>query len=206
MKVKYPRTYHFPWSPGRSSDDKVLKSTEHFQGKQVIVTEKMDGESCSMYRDGSHARSLSSSDHYSRHQVKAIHSTIKNDIPEGWRICGENLAYCKSILYTDLEAFFYVFSIWTDKNECLPWCETKEWCALLGIPTVKTLWNGIYDEEAIKNIKINTEKQEGYVVRLTNGFHYDDFGKSVAKYVRTGHVQSGDHWMHQQLIPNKLKV
>ena len=55
--VKYPRTYHAPWS-NPSSEDKVLKSIERFEGQEVVVLEKMDGENFSGYRDHAHARSL----------------------------------------------------------------------------------------------------------------------------------------------------
>ena len=50
-KYKYPRTFHIPGSPGATSDDKILKSLDHFKGKRVIITEKMDGENTSLYRD-----------------------------------------------------------------------------------------------------------------------------------------------------------
>lgn len=43
-KVKFPRTYHLPWSEGRSSDDKVLESLDSFIEQEVVVTVKMDGE------------------------------------------------------------------------------------------------------------------------------------------------------------------
>ncbi len=42
--MKYPRTYHLPWSPGKASDDKVLQSTADFIGTPLIITEKLDGE------------------------------------------------------------------------------------------------------------------------------------------------------------------
>jgi len=44
--VKYPRTYHLPWSPGVTKDDRVIKSTNVFEGREVVVTVKMDGENC----------------------------------------------------------------------------------------------------------------------------------------------------------------
>jgi hypothetical protein len=44
--IKYPRTLHLPWSPGLTNDDRQLKSTEHFEGREVVVTVKMDGENC----------------------------------------------------------------------------------------------------------------------------------------------------------------
>ena len=40
MRYKYPRTYHLPFSPGFTSDDKVLKDDSQFYGKRVVVTEK----------------------------------------------------------------------------------------------------------------------------------------------------------------------
>ena len=56
MKVKYPITYHLPFSLGRTSDDKTLCDTDHFVGMEVVVTEKYDGENSSVYSDGFHAR------------------------------------------------------------------------------------------------------------------------------------------------------
>jgi hypothetical protein len=41
--IKYPRTYHLPWSHG-TSDDKVLSDDSIFHNKEVVVTLKMDGE------------------------------------------------------------------------------------------------------------------------------------------------------------------
>lgn len=57
MKHKHPRTYHLPWSEEVHGDDKVLKSTAHFDGEEVVVTEKRDGENTSLYHNGYiHAR------------------------------------------------------------------------------------------------------------------------------------------------------
>ena len=43
-KVKYPRTAHLPFSEGCTADDKKLTSVAHFIGKEIVMTEKMDGE------------------------------------------------------------------------------------------------------------------------------------------------------------------
>lgn len=72
MRVKYPRTFHLPWSRSYTHDDKVLKHVQHFEGKEVVVTEKMDGENTTMYRDYLHARSIDSKDHPSRHWIKNV--------------------------------------------------------------------------------------------------------------------------------------
>jgi hypothetical protein len=39
---------------------------------------------------------------------------------------------------------------------------------------------------------------------LASGFPFDDFQNAVAKWVRTDHVQSEEHWMHKAVVPNKL--
>ena len=74
--TKYPRSPHLPWSEGGTSDDAYLFDTDHFAGKEVVITEKMDGENTSMYRDGIHARSIDGRHHPSRDWVKALHGTI----------------------------------------------------------------------------------------------------------------------------------
>ena len=42
--VKYPRTWHLPWSEGKTKDDRTLSDCKQFEGREVVVTEKMDGE------------------------------------------------------------------------------------------------------------------------------------------------------------------
>lgn len=43
---KYPRTYHFSFSPGTTSDDRIAKSTEILYKRPMIISEKLDGENC----------------------------------------------------------------------------------------------------------------------------------------------------------------
>lgn len=206
--VKYPRTYHLPWSPGVGRDDRVLKNTEHFSGKEVIVSVKMDGENTSMYPDYIHARSLDSGFHESRTWVKNLHNKIAHEIPEDWRICGENLYAKHSIHYTNLSSYFQVFSVWNEENICLSWKETVEWTNLLGLETVPLLYQGKWNEQIMQNIyrpELNGDECEGYAVRLADSFDYINFEKSIAKYVRKGHVQTDDFWMHKEIVVNGLK-
>lgn len=202
---KYPRTPHLPWSEGGTSDDAYLFNTAHFEGKRVVVTEKMDGENTTLYRDRMHARSLDSQHHPSRDWVKAMHGSICHEIPEGWRICGENVYARHSIAYAALQSYFYVFSIWDAENQALSWQETCEWAALLGVPTVPVLKHpAVWDASAVRDLQIDTSTQEGYVVRLADAFSFDDFRTSIAKWVRKGHVQTTQHWMHAEIVPNRL--
>jgi len=64
--VKYPRTWHVPWSEGMNDDDRLLPDMSSFEGRSVLVTEKMDGENTTMYRDHIHARRVESGGHPSR--------------------------------------------------------------------------------------------------------------------------------------------
>lgn len=78
-----------------------------------------------------------------------------------------------------------------------------EWLELLGLKSVPVIWQGKFDRERIwQDISIDTEREEGYVVRKASSFSYDDFGKSVAKWVRKGHVNTGEHWTRERIIVN----
>jgi hypothetical protein len=206
--VKYPRTYHLPWSENKSSDDRVMESLTHFVGKRVIVTEKMDGENTTMYNDYIHARSLDSRSNETRDWAKNFWSDISYNIPPEWRVCAENLYAKHSIHYVDLSTYVMGFSVWDDLNNCLDWDATQEWFELIGITSVPVLYDGIWDPMAIKQLwhERNWGNSEGYVVRLAESFHFKDFKQSVAKYVRRDHVRTTQHWMYgQPVVPNILR-
>jgi len=207
MLVKYPRTYHLPWSLGATNDDKVLKSIDHLHNQEVVVSVKMDGENTTLYRETMHARSTQGSNHPSRDWLKSLHSSICRDIPEGWRICGENLYAQHSISYSNLDTYFMVFSIWNG-SECLSWKDTEEWCSILGLQTVPVLYQGIFVEDTVKSLfqpQYSGNEMEGYVVRLASSFPLSDFGRCVAKFVRANHVTTDSHWRHKTIVPNTLR-
>jgi hypothetical protein len=201
--VKYPRTYHVPWTESATQDDKINLDLSFFDGKEVVVTEKRDGESASVYWDGySHARSLDGHSHPSQNWLKNNIQSWFFNIPEGWRVCGENLYATHAIKYDNLESYFEVFSIWNEKNECLSWKETQEWSALLGLKTVPVLFKGMYDEDTVRGLKLDCNRQEGYVIRLVDSFNYSDFRFSCAKFVRGKHVQESAHNWRMEWKPN----
>jgi len=195
MRVHYPRTAHLPWSPGATYDDVRVGDLRGLIGHEVVVTEKLDGENTTLYRDGLHARSLDSAHHPSRTMVKALQAAIGSQIPKGRRVCGENMYARHSIVYDDLKAYFYGFSVW-DGPRCLDWDSTVRFLHGIGIPTPPVLWRGVFDEKAIRALHFNIRRQEGYVVRTVAGFDRDEFAARVAKWVRPHHVQTSEHWMH----------
>jgi hypothetical protein len=206
--LKYQRTPHLPWSEKLGKDDRVLESLTHFFGKEVVVSIKLDGENTTMYKDHIHARSLDSKHHPSRDWVKGLWGETSYDIPENWRICGENMYAKHTIHYQNLKTYFYVFSIWTSLNKCLDWDSMLEWCNLLKLTPVPVIYRGTFDYDLIRELspkEYNGDPVEGYVVRLAESFSYDDFNKSIAKFVKSDFVIGDTHWMYDKVTPNELK-
>ncbi len=205
--VKYPRTYHVPWSR-MGKDDRILQSDECFIGEEVVVTLKMDGENTTMYNDYLHARSIDGNSHETRNWVKGLWSRILYLIDENMRLCGENLYAVHTVKYDNLTSYFNLFSIWID-NICLSWEETEEYAGILGLDLVPVIYKGVYDRKAIEEAFEQYKDHEGYVIRLADEFKYQDFRKSVAKYVRPEFRQlvnqSHGHWISKKIEPNKLK-
>lgn len=206
-RVKHPRTFHLPFSPGVTSDDKVMQSTEAFEGQEVVVTVKMDGEQTSMYRDGFHARSLDTPAHPSRSWLWGLHGKFAHDLPEGWRLCGENLYAVHSIRYRNLPTHFLVHSLWDEMNRCLSWDDTVDYARLFGLRPVPVLWRGTWDEAVVRGLprmEFEGDSCEGFVVRVARAFSYREFPNVVGKFVRSNHVATHGHWMRQVVEVNGL--
>jgi hypothetical protein len=212
--IKYPRTMHFPWSENLQNDDRMHDNIDFFIGKEVVASEKMDGECSSLYSDYFHARSLDSLHHESRAWVKALHGRIAHEIPIGYRICGENMYAKHSIHYHHLPSYFLVYSIWDENNIALSWDDTVQYCGILGLPTVPVFYRGIWGTETRSDLEkafkiyqnVSQDTVEGYVVRVTGRVPYKDYRHSYAKWVRKGHVQTSVFWMREKVVPNELEM
>lgn len=212
--VKYPRTRHLPSSRSSTEDDKVATLEEVARGlvgREVVITEKMDGENTTIYSGGhSHARSVDSKFHPSRSIVKELAARISHELPPGYRLCGENIFAVHSIEYQDLESYFQAFGLWSGETLC-SWDDLVEWASLLDVRTVPVIYRGPWIGEA--HAREQWEKyathldrpSEGFVVRRTKPIARDDFMHGVFKFVRKNHVQTDEHWMHQEMRVNKLK-
>jgi hypothetical protein len=78
---------------------------------------------------------------------------------------------------------------------------------LLGVTPVEVVYDGIWDEKLFHKLaaELDTNKVEGLVVRIADGFKYGEFRKSVAKWVRTDHVRTTRHWRNNSAFkPNGL--
>ncbi len=205
--VKYPRTPHLPWSPGSTPDDERLDRLSNFVGREIVVTEKLDGENTSLYSDHVHARSLDSGHHPSRSWVKALQGRVGPLLPSGWRLCGENCFATHSIAYDNLDSYFILFSVWNESNQCLDWEQTVEWAALLEVALAPVLYRGPWNERLLRRLpeQLDLSRQEGFVVRTAAGFAYSDFGQHMAKWVRSHHVTTDAHWMTRAVVANRLR-
>lgn len=212
---KFKTIPHLPNSPGfdpeKSKEDKILSTFDNFKNKEIIITEKLDGECTTCYLDYIHARSIDSKHHESRSWVKNLHAKVKLKIPNGCRVCGENVYAKHSIHYTCLSSYFYVFAIYNKDNMCLSWDTTCSISKIIGLKMVPVLYRGKFDilelfklcDSAHKSF-FGTER-EGFVIRLANRFSYNESKTNIAKWVREGHVQADEHWLNNPVIKNILK-
>jgi len=228
-KYKYPRTPHLPTSPGYTPDDMIGRE---FVFDDVVVSHKLDGESTGIGRDYTHARSLDSRHHPSRTWVKALQAQIGHEIPEGWRLYGENMFALHQIYYRKLHTYFFLYGVYNSDNVCISWDDTKEIAALLGLTTVPVFYEGPYNLKKIHEaweqstpfptfLRKDTglinpvfpddfvpTHSEGYVIRAKEAFHYDNFASYVAKYVRLDFKENlertNDHWATKPVYPNSL--
>jgi hypothetical protein len=138
-------------------------------------------------------------------------------IPEDHQLCGENLYAHHSIFYEELPSYFFLFGVFKD-DVSLSWDEVEEIGKKVFVCRAPVLYRGVWDEDRIKSIWTGKgtyptfERRdgkpvdaEGYVVRVADEFRLENFSTSVAKYVRKNHVQTDEHWMAKEVIPNRLR-
>ena len=204
--MKYPRTLHLPWSEGVGSDDKIMKDISGLTSEEVVVTEKLDGENSSLYRDRIHARSENYAHTRWRDYVRWLHTQIGHRIEDITQLIGENVYATHSIHYQRLTSYFYLFSV-IREGRVLSWDETEKTASELGLKTVPVLYRGPYKDWDRKPPTCSRygDTAEGYVVRVARGFSVEEgYTRLLAKYVRKGHVTTDKHWS-RTWTPNTLE-
>lgn len=214
ISMKYGRTFHYPFSPGTTSDDRINYNywDDITSIKQLVHTEKLDGENNCLSRLGVFARSHAAptTSAWSQ-QIRTYWQSIRNDLGD-LEIFGENLYAIHSIEYSRIEDHFFVFGIRLH-DRWLSWEETKFYTRTLDLPTVPEIkvfdtptdrkafeadFLSIVKEESIfgstDTITGKSCSMEGIVTRDTGEYPVDDFAKHVFKYVRKGHVKTNEHW------------
>lgn len=215
---KYPRTYHYSFSPGSTSDDRINENwyRDISKIKKVIDTEKLDGESTMLNGIGVFARSHAApTTHPWSSYLKSKFSMIQSDLKDNEiEIFGENLYAKHSIIYPEIESHFYVFAV-RHLDMWLSWEEVKWYAEFFDYPVVpeirtyksadttkEEVTQSIITECAKPSIfgslqngtKIVPCTKEGIVTRNVEEYSVDDFKNNVFKYVRKGHVTTDIHW------------
>lgn len=215
MSLKYNRTPHLFWSPGKGSDDKVAASVDSLLNRQIVLTEKIDGSNVCLEKDACFARTHSGPPtHESFDLFKALHASVKHKIPNDVQIFGEWVFALHSISYNKLPGYFLAFAVRdTANNTWQSWEDVELYASEINVPTVPVLWRGIIKTaKELEALTVNLAaaksicggEREGVVVRIADGFADKDFAASAQKMVRAGHVQTTTHWKEQKIVRNKL--
>lgn len=213
MSAKYHRTFHLPFSPGGTSDDRRLDNVTSFLQVPVVITEKIDGSNLCMTRSDVFARSHSGAPaHPSFDMAKQIHGQVRHLIPEGLSVFGEWAFAVHSIKYSALPGYFCIFGVREDTTGLWwDWDSVMAMATELGMSTVPVLFEGVFTsakeietkiQELAKQPSACGGEREGVVIRLADS--YRDPSISLAKFVRANHVQTDDHWTTKQVERNEL--
>ncbi|WP_229367705.1 RNA ligase family protein [Fibrisoma limi] len=144
---------------------------------------------------------------------------IRHELGE-LEVFGENLYAIHSIRYSQLDSHFFVFAI-RDADRWLSWEEVVFYTRLLDFDTVPqlALCNQPFTADQVQGqVKALAGQpsvfgsvdaltgfpcsREGIVSRNADGFPVAQFANNVFKYVRSGHVQTDEHWTrHWQRAP-----
>jgi hypothetical protein len=214
ISQKYGRTYHYPFSPGTTSDDRIK---HNYWGnvsaiKELVHTEKLDGENNCLSQYGVFARSHAAPTTSAwTVTLRNYWESIKNDLGN-LEVFLENLYAVHSLEYRKLDHHFFVFGIRED-DRWLSWEETKFYAAMLDLPTVpeikivkQPIVQTDFEKDILEIVKGhgafepcdihtgNAATMEGVVSRNVEGYAVSDFANNVFKYVRKGHVKTDQHW------------
>jgi hypothetical protein len=209
---KYPRTYHCEWTMSTDSDDRIAKNINNLLDREIVITEKIDGENTSESEIGIFARSrIAPTKNPWSSWMKPKWEMIKNDLKSfDLELCGENMYAEHSILYSGINEHLYIFGARNTKHDVfLSWEETEYFAEMFDFKTVPVLFKGKMNSVIdIKNWSLNEIKtpsilndsnfwitpKEGFVYRIADEFPNDMFFNSVFKMVRKGHVKTDEHW------------
>lgn len=219
---KYGRTFHYSFSPGTTSDDRINNNWYENMKKmhKTVDTEKLDGENRCLNGLGMFARShvAPTTNPWATH-LKPKYEMIKNDLKEGdIELFGEDIYAIHSIIYPNIEEHFYLFAV-RILDKWLSWEEVKWYASIFDFPTVPEISIdnvSLFSESEIKNRIITEAKlcsefgshqvigrneigpictKEGIVTRNYDEFNVEKQHENIFKYVRANHVKTDEHWV-----------
>lgn len=214
---KYGRTYHYDFSLGTTSDDRINNDWWEDMQKfnESIDTEKLDGENTCLNGIGIFARSHAApTKHPWSNYLKQKYSMIKNDLKENnVELFGENIYAQHSIIYPNIDNHFYLFGVRV-LDKWLSWKEVQWYAEIFDYPTVPVLnrtkisdtsKEGVINRVAnivsnestfgsIQNGSMEPCTMEGLVTRNIGEYSVNKMSENVFKWVRKNHVSTDEHW------------
>jgi hypothetical protein len=138
---KYPRTYHFPFSPGTTSDDRIARSYDGLLTGPIVLPRKLDGENTCLNQYGVFARSHAAP---TRNPWASYLWDTWNTLHKGLgdlELFGESLYAVHSIRYGRLESYYYLFAS-PGGRPLAGLGRGAVYAGVLGLPTVPVLYRG----------------------------------------------------------------
>ena len=222
ISEKYGRTYHYSFSKGTTSDDRINENwySDMCKLESIIDLEKMDGENNCMNGIGIFARSHAApTTNPWCDFLKPKFGQIKSDLKAmNIEIFGENLYATHSIQYPNLDEHYKIFAV-RHLDKWLGWEEVKWYADVFDfhtVPEIRTYVPSDFKADEIEKFVLSNSDEpsvfgsqhlkdgiwidcskEGIVSRNFNEFPTgpDSFKSNVFKNVRKGHVQTDVHWV-----------
>ena len=201
---KYPRTPYWPYSPALPRGGEELADQDHFAGKAVVITEKLDGSNTLLHKGEVYGRSVSAPATEKWLAMVRKHHAWKVT-EEDVFLYGEEIYGVHSIEYEPVpeDETFYAFALRFGDGSFSSFRTMVEYAQERSIPVVPILFDSSFRTvDQVRNFVSRAHQQpsalggarEGVVIRLAERFPGSDFKHSVCKSVRVGHVQSDEHW------------
>lgn len=212
---KYPSTPHWPWSESVHKDDSYHADPEFFLGREVVITEKLDGGNTCLWNGETFARSVQAPASDGWFAMVKKHHAWKTATRDDICLYGEDLYGIHSLEYDPMREnetfrlfavrYFNPKAIEEDNNNgwFADWDLIETHAKALDLKTVPVLFRGKFNtldeitaffKENLKTPSSIGSEKEGFVIRIADTFDARDFQRCVAKFVREGHVQTDEHW------------
>ncbi len=201
---KYPRTPYWPFSPTAGDDGPTAIDAGRFVGVPVVVTEKLDG-SCTLLHQGAvYARSVGAPTSAKWMAMVKKHHAWKMTEPDVF-LYGEDIYGVHSIEYGPVpeNETFYAFALRDLQGLFSSFGALADYASQRDIPVAPVLFDGAFRSTADLGDFIDDAhaqpsalggEREGVVIRLASSFPASEFSRSICKSVRSGHVQTEQHW------------
>lgn len=222
--MKFPRTYHLPWSPGRGdTDDKIhsYKTIEQCLVNQpIVITEKLDGENQCWSSSSWHLRSESSTNGgVLRSRSKSKWAAVKDKLLPYHFYYIEDLSNVHSIKYEDTDRLkanplFLIAAcevtasevLWKSYNFLMDEAMRLD-LEIVPILDMKAKFSTVKELQSYTNYKANLPsclggQREGLVVTPYDlGWQWPE---AACKWVRANHVTTDQHWHTLALAARSL--